>query len=513
MSSGVSLCNSSNQEGGMEVGDYVRCRPLYYDRYGVTNEQMICGVVECFCSHTPAHMTVRVLGHTNEAYVGRQFVVVAAYFEVISRAVPALDFTIHEYRACADCGKYFDATVHVDTVCPECRRDDYYRCGDCGDWIHSSDVNWVGSGTVCDTCIDRRYVYCDACGEWVCVDEACRHNDMNYCQSCYDDRYIDCDHCGSAVHRDDVLYRNGNALCCDCASECDEDDEDDYDNRKLHGHWAKLRSRFHDNRCDVNYQAIPNMLYFGMELEMEVPNGSRRDVVDEIYNEGEDNWYLEEDGSLNNGIEVVTHPRTFDSWQKFWPEFDDRVLGPARHAKCTAHDSGTCGIHIHTSLDAWREDQLLRLFALLYNKKSREGLLTISQRRLVKLNQWASLDIKDISKSKMYRDVLDKISPFRERYAALNITSRTLEVRLFNSSLRLDRVQKNMEFVLALYRYTAEKSRVSWSGFMRWIERNKECLPNLYGFLREKSLLGVQEAATSVEAIKIDEDIQEELCA
>jgi hypothetical protein len=237
-------------------------------------------------------------------------------------------------------------------------------------------------------------------------------------------------------------------------------------------------------------------MYYGMELELEVPICvDKNDIAEHIVDVDKINYLLKHDGSLTNGFEVITHARTFKSWKLYWSDFDRDVLKPAIKNNCTAHDSGTCGIHIHTSLSAWKGDQLFRLFSLLYNPDNYDELLTISQRKKNKLDQYASLDMDDIGKAK--DRIQSKKSPFTGRYAALNITEETLEFRLFNSNLRIERVRKNMEFVYALYRYTSKTKNVTWEGLMSWIKRNKKSVPNLYGFLIEKGII-VEEIPTVI---------------
>jgi hypothetical protein len=242
-------------------------------------------------------------------------------------------------------------------------------------------------------------------------------------------------------------------------------------------------------------------MYYGMELELEAPDGEQGEVAEAILDETEEDWYLEEDGSLRDGqgIEVIAHARTFASWKKFWREYDERVLQVASRKYCEAHDAGTCGIHIHTSLDAWEGDQLFKLFSLVYDPHNYKNLLTITQRQPDRLEQWSSLKVSDIGLCK--DEVEHKTSPFKDRYAALNITDNTLEFRLFNSNLRLDRVQKNMEFVHALYCYTGQvKRQATWKGFMSWVLRHKGTVPHLYAFLVEKGILEEKIVATQVAA-------------
>ena len=489
---------------GMQVGDRVQCKPECNHLYSITGAHMHEGVIT---SIDGCHVLIRVLQHDDGALIGSVHWARLNSFVVISNTVHALDFTVHNHAQCEDCGELFDTMVNEDTVCTTCRSDNYCRCEWCEDWVHIDDATFVDGTPVCPTCFDRHYVTCGECNAIVRVSNTYTVDDTTYCSACFDDCCAYCDSCGVSVRRDDLYNRDEQCLCHDCCWEYDTEDEDeDVHAGSLRSHWAKLNPIFHAEEGTARDPEYGE-LYFGMELEMEVPSGvSRSDVADAICDADERDWYLEEDRSLDKGIEVVTHPRTFESWQGFWSTFDRSVLGPARKRGCTGHDNDTCGIHIHTSLDAWDEEQLLRLFTLLYRKDNYQHILVVSQRKPSNLDRWASLDIKDISKAKLRRDVLDKRSPFAERYAALNITGHTLEIRIFNSSLRLDRVQKNLEFAYALYGYTADVQRVSWDGFMRWIKKHKTCVPNLYAFLVEKAMIPTQE--TTVPAV-----VEEELCA
>jgi hypothetical protein len=230
-------------------------------------------------------------------------------------------------------------------------------------------------------------------------------------------------------------------------------------------------------------------MYYGIELEIEC-KGYRdvESVAHAIEDETEHDWCLKRDGSLEHGIEVVSQPRTFKSWQAFWPTYEREMLRLARDCGCTAHDNGRCGMHVHTSLDAWEGDQLFRLFSLVYSQENYRRILTVSQRKKAQLDQWASLSLLDVGANK--DRIESKRSPFDTRYAALNVTDKTLEIRIFRSSMRLDRIQKNLEFVHALYCYTKKaKRKVSWQGLLRWIERHKRTVEHLRAFLIEQGML------------------------
>jgi formylmethanofuran dehydrogenase subunit E len=419
-------------------------------------------------------------------------------------------------ECCDECGKLYEADTLQECkdsrmLCPECLEKAYKKCPHCGEYIHEDDTTYIRPDDVyvCRDCLNDHYTVCSSCGEYVCNDDVDYYGGSAYCQSCYDEDFTTCQDCGEAISRDNACYDDDDngPYCYGCY-----DSRDDRDGR-FHCHGSDLTVRFHDGRSGIHHEPLEGTMYYGMELEMEAPENDRNDVIEAIADNSENDWYLEEDGSLDNGIEVIAHARTFESWRGFWKTYDVNVLKMAGKYGCKAHDSGTCGIHIHTSLEAWDSEQLFRLFSIIYSPANYANILTISQRKESALNQWASLRICDIGIFKDDEDtdgddiqnykerIEDKKNPFGSRYAALNITSRTLEFRLFNSNLRIERVRKNMEFVHALYCYTKGETRnASWHGLVSWIVRNKGDVENLYAFCVEKGIIAMESAVLEMAA-------------
>jgi hypothetical protein len=402
----------------------------------------------------------------------------------------AENFTVKDYSICPHCGEPFlteDAQYYHDTaICEDCFNEHYTKCENCGDVLRIGVDNYFceiiidDDRVFCEPCYDEIFTTCGDCGRTIPYAHANFMNDDYYCDSCAEN-YVQCTQCNHWIHERDAC---GDDYCAECFN-----NHERVKHNGLYNHWAKLPVKFHDHRdCDgFKFVPIQNEIYYGMELEMEMMNANQNSVAEKIEDFEEDDYYLESDGSLHNGIEVVFHARTRESWNGFWDALYKRVLQPAINSGCRAHNPGTCGIHIHTSLDAWDGKQLFRLFQLLYNTSAYQELLVISQRKQEELDQWASLRVEDLGKIRK-KDITEKKNPFHQRYAALNITNNTLEFRLFNSSLRLDRVRKNMEFVQALYSYTKGQKSVSWGGFKLYVKRHKEKFSFLYGFMLEKDL-------------------------
>ena len=71
------------------------------------------------------------------------------------------------------------------------------------------------------------------------------------------------------------------------------------------------------------------------------------------------------------------------------------------------------------------------------------------------------------------------------RYTALNMTRHTLEFRIFNSSLRYDRVLKNAEFVCSLFEFTKTDNPMYVKDYLNWLKDNSEEYKELIDFLNE----------------------------
>jgi hypothetical protein len=406
--------------------------------------------------------TGRIGGHQDSDGCDVSLWAVSAMFVVSDSAIPARSFVF--MQRCVECGEYeyvdrMRTTHDGEAICLSCYEDEYFTCNRCGEIFR------IGESYITDT---------GSC----------------LCEGCYVELYTSCERCGTEMPMVDSLYdmSGDRRLCVRCYDECvghdDEEDEEDEEEHSayIRRHGSKLPTVFHGNDSEM---------FYGMELEFECEDAAVEQVAEAIYDPAETDWYLERDNSLDHGIEVVAHARTFRSWQAFWPSYDKRLLRVARRMGCSGHGYGTCGLHIHTSLAAWEDSQLYRVFQLLYDPVNYQDLLVISQRRESALTQWASLRLEDLGS---HKDTIEsKQSPFENRYAALNITRHTLEVRLFNSNLRLDRVRKNMEFVHALYYYTKGVRWATWEGLMRWIQRHRKTEKNLYGFLLEKGIITQEE--------------------
>ncbi len=90
--------------------------------------------------------------------------------------------------------------------------------------------------------------------------------------------------------------------------------------------------------------------YFGVELEIDGA-GKDSDNADEllsIANKDEEHIYIKGDGSLDDGMELVTYPMSLDCHKDFqW----DEIMKKAIYLGYRSHQTSTCGLHVHVNRD------------------------------------------------------------------------------------------------------------------------------------------------------------------
>jgi hypothetical protein len=384
--------------------------------------------------------------------------------EVCSRSIKIDNAYYNLYAMSQDCitidGEYYHETQDEEDYI-------YDEIDEC--YILSSDSIRVQ---------DRRHDFYTHCGNGTSAHDIYEYNDEFYTLAYieYQDEIVfDCN--GDLVHRDDVYYWE-----CDGSyhyePEDDEDeDDDDIDASVIHNYSYKPHSQFismpYDNK---------NAPFFGIELEVEKMDKSetgRSDMARKIENK---HWYFKNDGSLNNGFEIVTHPLTFSYIKHSAREFEN-ALNELSNNAYNSYNANTCGMHIHISKKAfgtWQLYKFMKFFA-----ENVPFIVAISQRKLEKLTQWANIEDND-ENALMYK--AKKKDGNNKRYVAINLQNySTIEVRIFRGTLNFASFMKNIEFVHALYMFTKESKIITLDAFKQYITNSCE-YSNLKKFIKLKNL-------------------------
>lgn len=224
----------------------------------------------------------------------------------------------------------------------------------------------------------------------------------------FDDRVRVCENCSRFFIQNDV----NQSYCCD---ECCKKQK-----KKIKNYSYKPKPNFYKNENDEN-------LFFGVEIETENfnRNKSKQDIVDEALDVAFNDFvYCKEDGSLNDGVEFVSHPFTLSKMMQnkdTLKNFCDYLISQ----NLKSHDTDTCGFHIHVNRSYFYDDELavIDIAKFMYNNFDdysafcRRGSNNYCETTLI---DYAAND--DYS----YSDLLDAC----DRYNTINIqNNNTIEFR------------------------------------------------------------------------------------
>lgn len=380
-----------------------------------------------------------------------------------------------DYVQCNDCELYTDdyiTTSDGDYICTDCE-DNYFYCDECHEWHNEDDSVYVENEDIkiCSHCFDNYFSYCNDCSK------AIRDKNLTegYCNDCYSDHYTECEECGETISIDDRYYDEDGErdLCYEC-----------YQN-------TRNKVKDYGYTPDLNFLKIPiekTTLYYGLELEVSGEERYSGEFLD-YFKEDEKEVFLTHDSSIRDGgFEITTQPMTYAYiLNELQPKLTKALKFLASN-DFNSHNYG--GLHIHTSREAWTRTQLAQLCEIMYgDENDRNTWLLITQRKEEKMEEWASMSSDDYD----FDDVMSGDSPACERYTAVNFRSDTIEFRIFNGNLRIERILKNLECVKAMYDYTYTLKRkhtpqATTTKFLEYVMNRAELYPNLVSFIAERDI-------------------------
>lgn len=309
-------------------------------------------------------------------------------------------------------------------------------------------------GRIAESTREDRFV-CTRDGEWWFYDDVIETNDRGYVtQEDYDHNFFTCCSCDGVFHNmaeRSCDYCGDASYCQDCLSShhdyCDER-EDESPLTLIHSWNYKPEAVFFRLLDEV-----PEA-YYGCEIEIDGRGSmysSNRNTAgqafDEIVYDNKHVTYNKDDGSLRNyGFEVVTHPMSLKfvmhNREKFKKAFDTAIAEGYR-----AHQTDTCGLHVHVSRDAFTDEKSRNNFVFLF-EKFYEQVLKFSRRTPENFERWANrygiYNSDDTNKS-----FADKLQyAYRDKYRIVNVSHRrTLEVRAFRGTLNVDTFIATVQFM------------------------------------------------------------------
>lgn len=277
---------------------------------------------------------------------------------------------------------------------------------------------------------DQEYeVTCCHCGEKIKFSEAIVKRGKIYCESCYSSLPV-CENCGE-VH-DELFDTIDGKLCISCIG--------DY-SQHLYDYSTEWKHR--------RVNADDKTLLIGAEIEID--DGDRKEHTrKEITQVMGKSVVFENDGSLHNGIEIVTHPFSFDFWENK-VDYISRMFDIAKENDWKSHDTRTCGLHIHVDKNDLQtsertQDEVIDNILLITETFMNE-LVNFSRRHNTEYARFLR-DIEECDQTIYMKYIRRNKDNGRSKYRAVNIDHKgTVEFRMFKGTLNIKSFMASIELV------------------------------------------------------------------
>ena len=320
-------------------------------------------------------------------------------------------------------------------VCPSCG-EDYFECDHCSKMIPTDDMVSDSNTALCQDCYDGHYVTCEDCNAIVYQSDSYYVDCVGHlCYDCFGESYTWCGGCGQPVHTDDAMWseRNEEYYCESC---------------------YPVDSPAHD----YGYKPKPlfigeGTIHYGVELEVDDLDDIEATCEELMALDPEERiFYLKEDGSLNNGVEIVFHPRTPMQWVNAIPLLE-KITSIVRSGGGRSFDANTCGVHVHRSRGNITDVQTAKLITAFV--RLRDKIETVCQRRGNNYASYSSLEsIGGENKCKIVYDAV-KDGSIKNGRGILNFRNEdTIEYRGYKGTLKIDSLMGYIMFTHYFTRWT-----------------------------------------------------------
>lgn len=273
----------------------------------------------------------------------------------------------------------------------------------------------------------------------------------------------------------------------------DDDEDDDCEDNEIIGEYHSSSERL--GLIPSDHDQSKNPIYLGLELEMEC-NGSRDryERAETLLNaigthKGHQYCLLENDGSLNDGFEMVSGHTSLAVHRDQLSFFKNQFAG------MKSHDTRTCGLHIHICKKGMNMNHAAKLI-LFINDSGNQRLVKAIARRdgssfaQVKNKKASYSWLKSARQNSGIRNQLMYLND--DRYEALNFKNpNTVEFRLFKGTLRYETIIACLEFTYASW-YFAKDSGINdltTDNFLKYIckPENRADTKYLREYLKQKN--------------------------
>lgn len=326
---------------------------------------------------------------------------------------------------CRDCSEKLSddfITVENSPLCDICERDTFI-CDRCNKNFYQSDVNKVGDDDICEDCFDKFTCACSWCEIVV------YSNKLTYCQSdricriCRDDDSFCCSNCDERFHNDEY---GGDGECNSCW-QSNNDSSSFIQKYETKNYFAPLGK---------------GPRFLGVELELETNEDCDREYcAEKVFNTVNNFCILKEDGSLDDGFEIVSCPATLDKHKNLWDDLFRKLGG------LIADDN--CGMHVHVSKKSLTILSITKIVKFCNSRANAKFIEFIAGRYndSYAVTTDENEIYKKVKENKIFRNSLVNIIP-----------TDTIEFRMFAATTNLNTFISRLEFVDALCEYVRNTS-------------------------------------------------------
>ena len=318
-----------------------------------------------------------------------------------------------------------------------------FTCPDCGQTHFLCDGVIIEGEYVCFNCVCT----CSICGKYIRNDDSYRttDSDYDYCHDCFISETYRCLDCGERFRYEDDLHEVDDGWYCgDC-----------YPNHK------PIIASYHSMKDygDIVFYGNADrrdVLHIGFELETDSDHRVDRQKIAEGVKEILCDFVnMENDGSLNYGFEIISHPATLEHHLSLMPKYK-KTFEYLMDNDMKGHDISTTGMHHHIDRRYFgsKEDSSIAKLMYLFEKYHREFKI-FARRTDAQCADWcrsrkqsyngkAGWIKKAVMESKAY-------SSYQQRYYNINLTNaNTIEIRLWKSTHNPETFEATLKFTAHL---------------------------------------------------------------
>jgi hypothetical protein len=212
--------------------------------------------------------------------------------------------------------------------------------------------------------------------------------------------------------------------------------------------------------------------FYGIELECDVPIGLgaifKRDQcmaeLHKLQSQAKGSFYVKSDGSLTNGIEIVSHPHSIEAWDKqSWLAEATQLV---KDFGGSSFNTDTCGVHVHRG-KADLTDLHLSMLVVVF-VRLQPYFEKIAQRRQNGYCKYAFFrdgtgeqKIGGLNGKVIYKAVKEGTGMAVDRYQALNLKNiDTIECRIFRGTLFPSSILAYIHFLYMTCEFVKDRGTV-----------------------------------------------------